>query len=307
MKPQLFFIHPVMLKFMSLIMGSFSGGFLIVIVAIIAVYLFFALLFTFLVHRLPRNPVTDPPDWGEIIDTRIPTVGGGFLEVYRVSPDCEPVGTIVIAHGWGRNRDRMMARARVFGKLGYITVLHSARDHGNSSKKLMMNTVCFAEDIEAVLKWVEASSTNPVLLYGHSAGSGGSALAASRNPEKIKMLFLEGSFPDTREARLSLYRWFNPVFGYLIGPAIVFFASLYFRISWPKVSPGVLARQISCPTMVIHGAKDPSFPVSFAPRLRACFKHVPTAMFIAPNAGHSDSSQDPGFEPAIRRFVEEHA
>ncbi|PIE89814.1 MAG: lysophospholipase [Acidobacteria bacterium] len=270
----------------------------------VLVYLFLALLFTFLVHRFPRNPVVDPPDWGTIVDTRIPASDGGFLEAWKITPEQGSRGTVVLAHGWGRNRDRMVNRGRVFGKMGYTVVVYSARDHGNSSKKTMMNTVCFAEDVQAVLNWAGASEKEPVILYGHSAGSAGAALAASRVPEKVKLLFLEGCFPDTREARLSLYRWFHPLFGYPFGPAIVFFARLYFNVSWPEVSPGHVAKRITCPVMVIHGAKDRQFPVSFAVRLRACFDHVPNRLFIAPQAGHSDSSEDPGYLPAVVKFME---
>jgi len=274
---------------------------------VVLIYIKLALIFTFLVHRLPRNPIADVPDWGNIEDHRIPTVGGGMLEVWRVTPDLEPGeasrGTVVLAHGWGRNRGRMVGRARAFAEMGFSTILHSARDHGSSTKKLMMNAVGFGEDIESVLRWAGAEK-EPVLLYGHSAGSGGSAIAASRHPTWIKALFLEGSFPDVREARLSLYRWFHPLFGYLFGPAIVFFAKLYFGISWQAIAPANLAKNISCPVMIIHGARDRRFPVSFAPRLRDAFKHVPTAMFLAPNSGHSDSSLDPDFIPSVRRFLQ---
>ena len=267
------------------------------------IYAALALLFTFLVHRLPRNPVVDPPDWGNVEDARIPAIGGGSLEVWRISPEGRSLGTIVLAHGWGRNRDRMINRARIFGSMGFTAIVHSARDHGSSTKKLMMNTVSFGEDVESVLTWAGASRENPVMLYGHSAGSAGAVVASARHPDWIQALFLEGSFPDVREARLSLYRWFNPFFGYVFGPAIVLLSRLYFRISWRKVAPCYLAKYIHCPVMIIHGALDYRFPVSFAPRLRACFSHVPTDMFIALNAGHSDSSYDPGFEPAVRIFL----
>ncbi|MEZ4525034.1 MAG: hypothetical protein R2941_03830 [Desulfobacterales bacterium] len=39
----------------------------------------------------------------------------------------------------GQNRDRMINRARLFGQWGYTTVIHSARDHGNSSRFRMMS------------------------------------------------------------------------------------------------------------------------------------------------------------------------
>jgi len=64
-----------------------------------------------------------------------------------------------------------------------------------------MNPLRFAEDIEAVLNWIP----EPVILYGHSIGAAAATIAASRNPEKLKLLFLEGCYADTKKALLSLY------------------------------------------------------------------------------------------------------
>ena len=119
---------------------------------IILLYLLITLILTYLVQQFPRQPVADPPDWGHITDTRIPAVGGGFLEVWRIDPDQPARGTVLFAHGWGRNRDRMVARARYFGRWGFAVVIHSARDHGQSSPRRFMNAMKFCEDIESVLE-----------------------------------------------------------------------------------------------------------------------------------------------------------
>ena len=107
--------------------------FLCILAAIAAVYLAATLAVAYLAQQMPRRPVSDPPDWGRVTDTRIPTVGGKSLEVWRIEPGGESRGIVVLAHGWGRNRDRMVHRARFFGSWGFTTVIHSARDHGDSS------------------------------------------------------------------------------------------------------------------------------------------------------------------------------
>jgi len=266
-------------------------------------YLSLTLLFTYLVQQLPRNPVTVPPDWGRaIIDTKIPAGEGegSFLEVWRIEPEMPSRGIVVLAHGWGRNRDRMVSRARYFGQWGFTTVIHSARDHGNSSPRRFMNAVKFAEDIEAVLKWVE----KPVILYGHSAGAGGAVIAASRNPAQIKLLLLEACYADTKEALLSLYRWFNPFFGIFFGPMILFWMNLFYRNRLDAVSPARLAGSIRMPVMLIHGEKDRRFPLEFAIRLKNSFPAGQAELHIAEGVGHSDSSQTPGYQKAVRSFVE---
>ena len=267
---------------------------------ILLLYLLFTLFLTYLVQEIPRNPMQDTPDWGKILDTQIPSGEDGFLEVWRIEPDGRSRGTVILAHGWGRNRDRMVSRARCFGRWGFATVIHSARDHGQSSPRRFMNAMKFCEDIETVLAWVD----EPVILYGHSAGAAGAIIAAERNPDKIKLLFLEACYADTKEALLSLYRWVNPFFGIVFGPMILCWMNLFYRNQLASVSPARLAPSLKMHVMVIHGEKDRRFPLQFAWKLKNSFPSGQAELYVAPGAGHSDSSRTPGYEPALKIFMD---
>ncbi len=283
--PDLFF-------FMTITLYVLAGG--------TVFYLLLTLFLTYLVQEIPRNPIKDTPDWGEIIDTLIPAIDGGFLEVWRIDPRGPSKGIVVFAHGWGRNRDRMVKRAGQFAEIGFTTVIHSARDHGNSSPRKFMNAVKFAEDIEAVIKWVNT----PVLLYGHSAGSAGAIIAADRNPAMIRLLFLEASYAHTNEALLSLYHWVNPFFGKVFGPMIIFWMGIFYRGSLEKYSPARLAQNIMIPVMLIHGEKDQRFPISFALELKQSFPHDRVECYFAKEAGHSDTSLTEGYKAAVKSFID---
>jgi len=265
-------------------------------------YLFLVLFSLYLVHRIPREPVKEEPDWGRIIDTRIPSIDGGSLEVWRVEPEGRSRGVVLLAHGWSRNRDRMVSRARVFGKLGFTTVLHSARDHGHSSPYRFMNAYRFAEDIEAVLEWIH----EPVLLYGHSAGAAGAIIVANRNPDKICLLFLEGCYARTKEALLSLYRNYNTFFGIFFAPMVVLFMDIFYGFRLDEVSPARLAPAINRPVLIIHGEFDQNFPLDHARRLRDSFPAGRAELFVAPEADHSSSSLTPEYPTAIKSFVDRH-
>ena len=258
------------------------------------------LVLTYLVLQVPRQPIKDRPDWGRITDTRIRAVDGGELEVWRIDPDGPSRGVVVLAHGWSRNRDRMVKRARHFGEMGLCTVIHSARDHGRSTRHHFMNALRFAEDIEAVMEWVG----EPVLLYGHSAGAAGAVIAASRNPDKIKLLFLEGCYARTREALRSLYRAYNLAFGLFFGPMIVLWMDIFYRFQMDAVSPVRLAPRLDIPVMIIHGENDQNFPLHHAWRLRDSFPAGRAVLFVAKGADHSSSSLTPEYPAAIRAFVE---
>lgn len=273
-----------------------------VIIGLIVAYLLFTLVCTYYVQQLPRNPISDPPDWGVVTDARIRAIDGGYLEIWRIEPQGPSKGLVVFAHGWGRNRDRMVARARIISRWGYTTVIHSARDHGGSSRRRFMNAFKFGEDIETVINWLN----EPVILYGHSAGSAGAIIAASRVPGKIRVLFLEACYAFTEEALLSLYRWFNPLFGILVGPVILFWMNLFYGNKLDSVSPARLAPGLQLPVMLIHGANDRRFPLDFALKLKNSFAPGQAELYVAEGAGHSDSSQSPGYEAAVKSFLDRH-
>ncbi len=272
------------------------------IIAVFIVYLLLSLYLTYLVHQIPRRPVKDVPDWGRVIDTKIPTVDEGMLEVWRIEPEGQSRGIIVLAHGWSRNRDRMVLRARLFGEMGFTVVIHSARDHGGSTRHRFMNALRFAEDIEAVLKWID----EPVLLYGHSIGAAGAIIVACRNPGKIKLLFLESCYARTKEALRRLYRIQNRLLGPLFAPMVVLWMDILYNFRMDKISPIRLAPKIDIPVLIIHGEKDYSFPLDYARKLRDSFPASIAEFFVGKGANHSSSSLTPEYPVAIRTFIDRH-
>ncbi len=274
-----------------------------VVFSIIVIFFSLTFLATYLVHQMPRMPVKDKPDWGKVEDVKISSIDGGHLELWRIHQDKKSKGTVLFAHGWGRNRDRMVNRARMFGSWGYTTLIYSARDHGGSSSKKFMNAVRFAEDIEAVMK----TSEEPVILYGHSAGAAGAIIAAHRNPKKVKLLFMEGSYAYTKEALMNLYKWFNPTFGRIFGPFILLWMDiLYGKNMIDSINPARLAPDLNMPVMLIQGEKDRRFPVDFAKTLLSCFNNGNAEFFIAKGAGHSDSSLTADYPKTIKTFLTKH-
>ena len=260
-------------------------------------------LFTYLVHRMPRKPVLDPPDWGRVEDVKIPAADGGFLELWRVTPRKTNGRVVILAHGWGRNRDRMVPRARIFGRWGYIVVMHSARDHGGSSVCRWMSGLRFGEDIETVLKWVG----RPAIIYGHSAGAAGALMAAYRNPEMVRALFLESCYYEVRSALRSLYAEMIPYVGWLFGPAIVFWLDrVLYRRRLRSHSPSQLADGIAAPVMLIQGENDPVFPPEDTARLARRLPSARTHFWIAPGADHSSASRASGYVAAVKRFLQAH-
>ncbi|MFO7786008.1 MAG: alpha/beta hydrolase [Desulfatiglandales bacterium] len=267
-----------------------------------AAYLSLSLAMTYGVHRFPRRPVREPPDWGRLTDARIPAADGGSLEVWRVEPEGVQRGIVLLAHGWSRNRDRMVGRARLFGKLGYTTVIHSARDHGESTPYRFMNAFRFAEDIESVMDW----AGEPLHLYGHSAGAAGAIIAAHNRPDMVRLLFLEGCYARTRKALVSLYGHHIPVLGKVFAPTVVAWMNLFYRGRMDWVDPVRLAPDLDIPVLLIQGELDKAFPLDYARELRDAFPPGRAELFVGRGSDHSSSSLTPEYPEAIRTFLERH-
>lgn len=267
-----------------------------------AVYLCLTLFLAYLLHQIPRRPIVDPPDWGQVRNVLIPAADGGRLEAWIVEPDGPSRGIVLLAHGWSRNRDRMTKRARIFGRMGFTTIMHSARDHGRSTPYRFMSAYRFAEDIKSVISFLG----EPVLLYGHSMGAAGAVLATRDMPDQVRLLFLEGCYARTKEGLRSLYRGVNIIFGVLLGPMIVFWMDVFYRFKMDAISPVRLAPGIQVPVLIIHGERDQSFPLHHAWRLRDSFPAGRAELFVARGAQHSNSSLDPIYPRALESFVNRH-
>ena len=178
-------------------------------------------------------------------------------------------------------------------------LIASARTRGKLDEEQL---AAFAEYVEAVLNWVN----EPVLLYGHSAGAAGAIIAANRNPEKIKLLFLEACYARTKEALRSLYRRYNLFFGLVFAPMVVLWMDIFYRFRLDEVSPVRLAPQIDIPVLIIHGEKDRSFPLHHAWRLKSSFTSGRAELFVGTGADHSGSSLSPEYPATIQDFVKRH-
>lgn len=272
----------------------------ILIFIFIILYFFITTLIRLILANLPRYPVSDQPDWGIIEDLKIPTVKGKHLNCWKIIPtNSDPLKLpVVLIHGWGSNRGKIVNKARLLGKYGYTTILISARDHGYSDKEpLGMNIIRFSHDIDSTLKWLG----EPCVLLGHSIGAGASLLSASRN-SLPKALICEApprSFPS------DLIYIYKPVFGrfvYFFLPGL-FLTHIFtlFRHNKKVYSPIVCAKDITIPVLLIHGKNDEIFPFENTQQLANSLFN--SKLLVFENAGHSNLEKHKEYEKSVINFL----
>jgi pimeloyl-ACP methyl ester carboxylesterase len=277
-----------------------------ILVALMAAYFIISIMIVSILANFPRNAVDEEPDWGTTEDCRIPTVNGKSLECWIVYPEessksaeCEKEKlAIILLHGWGRNRGRMVSRARFFGQKGHTTILISARDHGSSDKEFTgMNILRFSQDLEATLNWWG----KPAILAGHSIGGGAALLVAARNP-LAKAVIAEAPPHAISQSLKYVYwpalRWFTPIFL----PGIIAFNLIRYRgYQREYYSPLHAAPRIKVPTFLIHGMNDDLFPYEYTLELA---EKLNCKVWTPEDITHYDIENHPDYARKITDFVE---
>ena len=249
----------------------------------------------------------DTPDWGITEEHWIPTVNNKQLECWVIQPDIQSsnqtevkddLPAVILLHGWGRNRGRMVARARTYGEKGYTTILFSARDHGHSDKELLgMSIIRFTQDLKACIEWWG----KPVILCGHSIGGGAAMLAGVQNSH-VKAIIAESppySFP------FSLKHVYQPALKKLtpiLMPGIKFVTLRVFRrFHKGEYSPNDIAPSIEVPTLIIHGKHDVIFPYEYSQKLSSRIKN--SSLWTPEDGTHFNHEFLPDYKDFVLDFL----
>lgn len=275
----------------------------LILLSFVIGYYFVMFILANVFSRIPRNPVDDFPDWGIVEDNWILTKNNKKIETWVVYPSENGQSkrsnkTVILVHGWGRNRGRMVERARNWGNLQYNVILFSSRDHGNSDKEITGGSIIkFAEDIERVISWWG----DKVILTGHSIGAGACILVAGRN-EKVIAVVGEASpfqFPmDLSNIYRPILKSLTPFFM----PGLRFTLRVIYRSVKPiDYSPSQAAKFIECPVLVLYGELDEIFPSTYAKKFEEISNKFQSHVFV--NANHSSIPLQPEYFEIISKFL----
>ncbi|MCC6445541.1 MAG: alpha/beta fold hydrolase [Armatimonadetes bacterium] len=213
----------------------------------------------------------------------------------------EPLGAVVLCHGYMANRCEVAGVAHVFYQAGFSCLLFDFRAMGRSQG---YTTSIGWHEVQDALGAVDyaAASGLPVAIFGSSMGGAVAIWAASRD-ERIGAVITDcayASLPGLAD------NWWRNAFGPAIG---LFCRPVKYLAAWiakVPLSRAMPMSAIACiaprPVFLTHGDQDTIVPVWHAHRLYESARE-PKSLWLAPGCQHVQARVDRPelfYEQAVR-------
>ena len=222
--------------------------------------------------------------------------------------------TLILLHGWHRNRERNIHHAKLLVENGFHVVIFDQRSHGESDTGIITFGKGEAQDLLACVDFLKTKSNvnlDKLGALGFSLGSGGLVYAAaSSNTPIFKAIVLEGAYANSYDTGLfMLQNKVGRIFAYLIG--IFFFTAGTklmtlgrFHHSKPYQYIGKIKET---PIMVIRGENDYMVPKYSSEKLINAIRTQNKTIWINSYGNHTDSfiKYPNEYKERVLRFLNE--
>lgn len=203
-----------------------------------------------------------------------------------------PAGpTVVLTHGWGSNKSRMLSRAGILHD-AYNLLLFDLRNHGQSAESATTQGVREASDLRAMIDWLEREKApEAIAVLGVSMG-GATALAEADQDPRIDAVIAESvhaTLANAAQARLDRSSYPLSMPG---SWAILLGALIRTGEDVSAVDPVQTVEHLDeRPLLLIHAGRDSSIGPDDAEALLAAAEAAgsPAELEVCADAGHSQS------------------
>ncbi|MBS0263255.1 MAG: alpha/beta fold hydrolase [Planctomycetes bacterium] len=241
--------------------------------------------------RLPRPVLKRTPEAVGLNYTTVALPGGDAdssrtpaLELWQIAGESErPV--VVMFHGYSACKSDLLDEAALFAETGCSLLLVDFRGSGGSEGNTTTLGFHEAEDVARVWKYArEWQPGHPILLYGKSMGSAAILRAVAHLSAAPDGVILECPFDrllSTVENRFQALR----VPAFPMARLLVFWGGVQQGMDGFAHNPVDYATQVKCPTLLLHGARDPRVTVA---ELESIYGQLPgeKELVLFPEAGH---------------------
>jgi alpha-beta hydrolase superfamily lysophospholipase len=243
---------------------------------------------------------------------------GGVRIVYDVwTPDTDPLGVVILAHGYAEHARRYDHVAQRFGEGGLVTYALDHRGHGRSGGKrvYLKNMSEYTDDFHHLVGI--ATAAHPELkriVLGHSMGGGIVFAYGVEHPDDYSAMVLSGPAVFAQDAVSPVMITVAKVVGSLLpglpvenlsadavsrdpevvaayeADPLVFHGKLPAGIAKALIGVGETmpqrAASLTAPLLVVHGAEDKLIPVEGSRRLLECVGPIDAHLKVYPELYH---------------------
>ncbi|MDQ0060467.1 alpha/beta hydrolase [Paenibacillus harenae] len=269
-------------------------------------------------RKLPNAEKPDvTTDWQSLSFTS----GGSSIEGWLLQP-VSTIGekregekpVVIVAHGWGSNRTRVLRYARPLYEAGYAVFMYDARSHGDSEPIKAPSALMFRDDMLAAIaaaKNMPGLDAKRIAVLGHSLGGFGALLAVDHGAEVS--VIVTDSMPVRFDTMLKaeLRRKKMPIFplAYLIPSIWLIRAGISRRQYREADIKAILQKHAGSraagkvPVLMVHSDGDHFIGSEDLKQLRSDLPEETMKTLFVQSSGHSASEQDPAFWSAVLPFL----
>lgn len=204
-------------------------------------------------------------------DVSIPTENGKSLFGWYIPANrTGRAPVVVLLHGWGGNAETLLPLTGPLHQAGFALLCIDARCHGQSDEDSFASMPRFAEDLGHAIDWLkqrEDIDQGAIAAIGHSVGAGAVLLSASWRNDLAAVVSI-AAFTHPVE---MMRRWFaaKGIPYRPIGWLMLSYVEWVIGHRFDDIAPINTIRQVTCPTLLVHGAEDTTVPVSEAQAIHA--------------------------------------
>lgn len=242
--------------------------------------------------------------------------GGGQVQGWFIPAKSDvpkPWPLIIIAHGWGSNRSRVLRYARPIWEAGYALLMYDVRSHGASDAVRAASAYLFRDDLLAALTYVSNRpevNPNAIGVLGHSLGGLGTILALTEGipvsavvTDSMPSQFQVIVSSELRRRRLPLFplaQLIPRIWFWRLGESLK-----TYQQNDPVMMLNERRRGMHLPLLMVHSKGDNFIPPSELEYFMS--KADPPVEHLWVNSeGHSCSEEDPSFWKTVIPFLKTH-
>jgi alpha-beta hydrolase superfamily lysophospholipase len=257
----------------------------------------------------------DLPGWWVPATGAAGAPGGAAAAPAPARPPAQEVRPgVVLVHGWGSNRARMVPLAAFLHAAGFHTLAFDVRGHGdNPAETLPVTAVEFGDDAAAAVDVLRSlPGVGHVGILGHSMGGVGACLAAAARDD-VEALVVVSAPADPRLLVRETFRMADlPLPGPVAHPLAWIALRSLLRPRGHRPRAASARRAVAAytgPVLLVQGDADELLPLRDLRLLeRAATSRAAgarTDVLVVPGGRHRWLYEDPAFRGTVAAFLAE--